>query len=93
MMSELESIRAWFAYIARARRGYFDVLEKLPAAELSRDRGASNLVDLARRRSARTRAAASGRPPAAPRASRRRWGRPPDLPRPRPLPDEPTRPR
>jgi uncharacterized damage-inducible protein DinB len=41
MKSELESIRAWFAYIARARRGYFDVLEKLPAAVLSRDRGAS----------------------------------------------------
>jgi len=48
MESELETIRAWFAYIAYARRGYLDALAKLPAAELTRDRGASHptLIDL-----------------------------------------------
>ena len=41
METELELIRDWFAYIAYARRGYLDTLEKLPAGELTRDRGAS----------------------------------------------------
>jgi len=48
MESELKTIRAWFDYIAYARRGYLDTLAKLPAAELTRDRGASHptLIDL-----------------------------------------------
>jgi uncharacterized damage-inducible protein DinB len=48
MKTELESIREWFAYLARARRGYLETMEKLPAAELSRDRGASHpsLIDI-----------------------------------------------
>lgn len=48
MESELEAIRAWFAYVADARRAYLDTLAKLPAAELARDRGASHptLVDI-----------------------------------------------
>ena len=41
MDSELELIRAWFAYIADTRRGYLETLAKLPPAELTRDRGAS----------------------------------------------------
>ncbi len=41
MASELDALRQWFAYIAAARRGYFEAFEKLPSAELSRDRGAS----------------------------------------------------
>lgn len=45
-MSELESIRSWFAYLARARQGYLDTFAKLPAAELSRDRGASHPTHL-----------------------------------------------
>ena len=47
-VSELESIRAWFAYIARARQGYLETFSKLPVAELSRDRGASfpTLLDI-----------------------------------------------
>jgi uncharacterized damage-inducible protein DinB len=48
MVSEIESIRAWFTYIAEARRGYLETFSKLPAAELSRDRGASypTLLDI-----------------------------------------------
>ena len=41
MVSELETLRDWFAYIAAGRRGYFETFEKLPSSELSRDRGAS----------------------------------------------------
>ncbi len=46
--SELEAIRAWFAYIAKARQGYLEAFSKLPVAELSRDRGASfpSLLDI-----------------------------------------------
>ena len=48
MESEIESIRAWFAYMAAARRGYLETFAKLPAAELARDRGASfpSLLDI-----------------------------------------------
>jgi len=48
MVSEIESFRAWFAYLAAARRGYLETFSKLPAAELSRDRGASfpTLLDI-----------------------------------------------
>ncbi len=48
MTSELEAIRAWFAYLAEARRGYLEAFSKLPVAELSRDRGASfpTLLDI-----------------------------------------------
>jgi len=48
MDSELELIRAWFAYIADTRRGYLETLAKLPPAELTRDRGASHpsLLDI-----------------------------------------------
>lgn len=47
-MSEVETIRAWFAYQSASRRGYLDTLGKLPVAELSRDRGASHptLLDI-----------------------------------------------
>ncbi len=47
-MSELEAIRAWFAYLAAARRGYLETFDKLPPAELTRDRGASHptLLDI-----------------------------------------------
>jgi uncharacterized damage-inducible protein DinB len=47
-MRELETIRDWFGYNARARRGYLDALAKLPESELSRDRGASHptLLDI-----------------------------------------------
>ncbi len=47
-MSELEAIRAWFAYLAAARRGYLETFEKLPPVELARDRGASHptLLDI-----------------------------------------------
>lgn len=41
MEAELETIRAWFAYTAAARRGYLETLAKLPPGELTRDRGAS----------------------------------------------------
>src|SRR5580658_3242677 len=41
MASELDLLKDWFAYIAAARRGYFETFEKLPSGELSRDRGAS----------------------------------------------------
>ena len=40
-MSELDLIREWFAYNARARQGYLETFSKLPSAELARDRGAS----------------------------------------------------
>ncbi|HXW36430.1 MAG TPA: DinB family protein [Nitrososphaerales archaeon] len=40
-MSELDLIREWFAYNARARQGYFEALSKLSTEELTRDRGAS----------------------------------------------------
>jgi uncharacterized damage-inducible protein DinB len=48
MESDLELIRAWFAYIAYTRRGYLETLAKLPPAELTRDRGASfpSLLDI-----------------------------------------------
>jgi uncharacterized damage-inducible protein DinB len=48
MVSELDALRAWFAYIAAARRGYFETFERLPSAELGRDRGASfpSLLDI-----------------------------------------------
>ena len=48
MATEIETIRAWFAYIADARRGYLETFSKLPVAELSRDRGASHptLLDI-----------------------------------------------
>jgi uncharacterized damage-inducible protein DinB len=48
VVSELESLREWFEYIAAARRGYFETLEKLPGEELARDRGASfpSLLDI-----------------------------------------------
>ena len=48
MVSEVETIRAWFAYTAEARQGYLETLAKLPPAELSRDRGASypTLLDI-----------------------------------------------
>ncbi len=40
-MSELQTIREWFAYNAHVRRGYLDGLAKIPREELVRDRGAS----------------------------------------------------
>jgi uncharacterized damage-inducible protein DinB len=48
MSSEVDILREWFAYLAAARRGYFGTFEKLPVAELSRDRGASypSLLDI-----------------------------------------------
>jgi len=48
MVSEIEDLRGWFAYIAAARRGYLETFSKLPPAELSRDRGASfpTLLDI-----------------------------------------------
>ncbi len=48
MVTELESIRSWYDYNRIARQGYFDVLAKLPPAELTRDRGASfpTLLDI-----------------------------------------------
>ena len=48
MVTELESIRQWYAYNSVARQGYFATLAKLPPAELTRDRGASfpTLLDI-----------------------------------------------
>ena len=48
MESELDIIRAWFAYMADTRHGYIETLAKLPSAELTRDRGASfpTLIDI-----------------------------------------------
>ena len=40
-VSELESLRRWFAYNARARKDYLETLSKLSLEDLSRDRGAS----------------------------------------------------
>jgi len=40
--SELEIIRAWFTYIADTREGYLETLGKIPASELTKDRGASH---------------------------------------------------
>jgi uncharacterized damage-inducible protein DinB len=42
MPSEIETFRSWFAYLADTRQGYLAVFERLPAAELARDRGASH---------------------------------------------------
>ena len=48
MVSEVESFRSWFAYLADSRRGYLDAFARLPPAELTRDRGASfpSLLDI-----------------------------------------------
>jgi uncharacterized damage-inducible protein DinB len=48
MDSEVETFRAWFAYLADTRRGYLETLAKLPPGELTRDRGASypTLLDI-----------------------------------------------
>jgi uncharacterized damage-inducible protein DinB len=48
MDSEVETFRAWFAYLRDTRRGYLETLAKLPAEELKRDRGASHptLLDI-----------------------------------------------
>lgn len=48
MEPEVETIRAWFAYLEYARRGYLDTLAKLPPEQLARDRGASfpTLIDI-----------------------------------------------
>ena len=48
MASEIETIRAWFAYLADSRRAYLETFAKLPAEELTRDRGASHpsLLDI-----------------------------------------------
>jgi len=48
MVSEIEDLRGWFAYIAAARRGYLETFSKLSPTELSRDRGASfpTLLDI-----------------------------------------------
>ena len=40
-MPELDLIREWFAFNHRARQGYFETFSKIPAAELTKDRGAS----------------------------------------------------
>jgi hypothetical protein len=40
MESEVETLRAWFAYLADTRRGYIETLAMLPPEELTRDRGA-----------------------------------------------------
>ncbi len=47
-VTEVESLRKWFAYNARARKSYLATLSKLPPEELSRDRGASypTLLDM-----------------------------------------------
>jgi uncharacterized damage-inducible protein DinB len=46
--SEIESLRKWFAYNARARKNYIETLSKLSPKELTRDRGASfpTLLDI-----------------------------------------------
>ncbi len=48
MGSELELLRSWFAYLEDTRRGYLEILAKLPEVELARDRGASypTLIDI-----------------------------------------------
>jgi uncharacterized damage-inducible protein DinB len=40
-VSELDIIREWFAYNARARQGYLETFSKLSPGELTKDRGAS----------------------------------------------------
>jgi uncharacterized damage-inducible protein DinB len=40
-MTEVESIRRWYAYNAAARQGDLETFSKLPPEELKRDRGAS----------------------------------------------------
>jgi uncharacterized damage-inducible protein DinB len=47
-VSELDSLKMWFSYNARARRAYLDTLAKLSVEDLKRDRGASfpSLVDI-----------------------------------------------
>ena len=40
-VSELDLIRQWFAFNARARQGYLEAFSKLSPEELARDRGAS----------------------------------------------------
>jgi len=47
-VSELDSLKMWFAYNARARRAYLETLSKLSAEDLNRNRGASfpSLVDI-----------------------------------------------
>jgi uncharacterized damage-inducible protein DinB len=47
-VSEVESLRKWFAFNARARQGYLETFSKLSPEELSRDRGASfpSLLDI-----------------------------------------------
>jgi uncharacterized damage-inducible protein DinB len=39
--NELNLIREWYYYNSRVRKRYFEVISKLPEAELTRDRGAS----------------------------------------------------
>lgn len=48
MASEVESLRAWFAYLADSRHAYLETFARLPPAELLRDRGASypSLLDI-----------------------------------------------
>ena len=41
IVPELDLIRQWFAYNARARQGYLETFSKLSPEELARDRGAS----------------------------------------------------
>ena len=41
IVPELDLIRQWFAYNARARQGYLETFSKLSPGELARDRGAS----------------------------------------------------
>ncbi|MFZ0892145.1 MAG: DinB family protein [Thermoplasmata archaeon] len=47
-MSEVTSLRDWYAYNAAARHAYFETLSQLPPEELKRDRGASfpTLLDI-----------------------------------------------
>jgi uncharacterized damage-inducible protein DinB len=40
-MTELETIKEWYAYNAHVRRGYLETFAKMPKEELVRDRGAS----------------------------------------------------
>ncbi|HKW04094.1 MAG TPA: DinB family protein [Nitrososphaerales archaeon] len=40
-VSELESLKKWFAYNARARKNYLETMSKLSPEELTRNRGAS----------------------------------------------------
>lgn len=49
-MTDVDSIRDWFAYNSIARRTYLETLSRLPPGELTRDRGASfpTLVEIFR---------------------------------------------